>query len=66
MKKWICSIAAVLFLAAVSGPVWADQAKPAATPAAKALKHKKAHSHHKKSAGRKNESAKKEATPSAK
>jgi hypothetical protein len=65
MKKWICSVAAVLLLAAVSAPVWADQAKPAVTPVAKTMKHKKVHTH-KKGMAHKKEAAKKEATPSIK
>ena len=41
MKKIIASLLTVLFLAAVSGPVLADEAKPVKTPVTKSMKHKK-------------------------
>ena len=41
MKKLIVSLMTVLFLSALSGPVFAADTMPAKTPVAKSMKHKK-------------------------
>jgi len=43
MKKLIISLVVSWFVVAGSGLVFADQATPVSTPAAKTIKHKKAH-----------------------
>jgi len=65
MKKLIISMAAVFFLAAIGGPVWADDSAPAKTPTAKTMKHKMM-KHKKKKAGKGKKAAKADATPSTK
>lgn len=47
MKKFVSSLMAILFVAAVSAPVFADQAKTSATPVSKTMKHKGVHAHKK-------------------
>jgi hypothetical protein len=48
MKKFVNSLVAILFVAAVSAPVFADQTKMSATPVAKTMKRKGTHTHKKK------------------
>jgi hypothetical protein len=50
MKRLIASLAAVLFLAVVSGSAFAAETVPAKTPTAKTMKHKGAHKKKKKKA----------------
>ena len=67
MKKSIALLMTFLFLAVVSGPALADEAKPTTTPAAKSMKHKKmAHKAGKKSGKKTQKKVKAETTPTAK
>lgn len=63
MKKALLSLVALLFLGAVSAPVFAAEPTPGKTPAAKMMKHKKVH-HYKKKGSKK--AAKPSSTPMAK
>lgn len=65
MKNLIISMAAVFFLAAVGGPVWADDSAPAKTPTTKTMKHKMV-KHKKKKAQKGKKVAKADATPNTK
>jgi len=59
MKKLIAALMMILFVGAVSGPVWADTT-PVKTPVAKSMKHKK------KMMKKKKKAMKPSSTPTAK
>lgn len=63
MKKMIASLATVLFLSVVAGPLLASTPTPNSTPAGKTMKHKKTH-HKKMSKNKKGPMA--SSTPAAK
>lgn len=64
MKKLIASMAAVYFLAGVSGPAFAVEPAPAKTPVVKAMKYKKVH--HKKKMMKGKKALRPGSTPAAK
>lgn len=64
MKKIFNSLVMILFITAVSAPIFADQAKMSATPVAKAIKHIGTNKHKKAKKGK--TSMKPKSTPVAK